>query len=303
MKIKILYNRTYIPFDLFINSIYDIFKNDDFFKSRITEINIINNISLLTDDTDFLILFLNDIELIYNVKTNNTKIIFIHADYIINHSIRDQELMVDYINVLNPINTYIWEYSVLNIKYYEEHFSNKKWIFFPLLYSNYLENIYKSYRLGIPFSEKKIDVLFLGSEGGRRNILFDKIKEKCNFLNINFVNDIEKYIHYIENSKILIDIHSKENNMQFNYYRSALLYSNKILLINESAKNIDLDIENNLLELKDVMIHTDYDNIINEIEKYLNKSEEEINIITQKCYNIFKKNTMNKYMIDFFQNI
>ena len=302
MKIQIFYNRNYIAFDLYINSIYNIFVNDEYFKSRMTEVNIINNISLLSDNSDFLILFLNDIEAIYNINTNNTKIIFIHADYIINHSIRDQELMKIYINEINPNNSYIWEYNQLNIKFYEDHFSNKKWTFIPLLYNDYLENIYKPLKQNIPFHKKKIDVLFLGSlHSERRNKIFEKIKLKFNFEGVNYINNIDEYINYIENSKIIINIYSKDNNKPFDYYRFALLYSNRIFVLTETPENIDFEIEKNLIEFQDTIIHVNYNDIFCEIEKYLKKSEEEINQITEKSYTIFKKFPMNQYIIDFFE--
>jgi len=303
MKIQIFYNRNYLPFNIYINSIYHIFINDDYFRQKVSEINIINSISQLTDDTDFLILFLNDIEVIYNVNTKNTKVIFIHADFIVNHSITDQELMKIYINEINPNNSYIWEYNQLNIKFYEKYFSNKKWTFIPLLYNDYLENIYKPLKQNIPFHEKKIDVLFLGSlDSERRNKIFEKIKLKFKFLCVNYINNIYEYINYIENSKIVINIYSKDNNKPFDYYRFALLYSNRIFVLTETPENIDFDIEKNMIEFQDTIIHVNYNDIFREIEKYLEKSEEEINQITEKSYTIFKKFHMNQYIIDFFES-
>ena len=305
MKIQIFYNRTYLPFDLYINSILDIFKNDCYFLDHKYEISTIKDLNLFLseENIDVLILFLNDIESVFNINTKNTKIIFIHADYLLNHSKTDQDLMRKYINEINPNNSYIWEYNQLNIQLYNNEFSNKKYTFIPLLYNDYLEKIYKPYKIKIPFHEKNVDILFPGAECERRKLLLDKISKKYELVSINFINNVEEYIKRIESSKIVINIYSNETNMPFDYYRFALLYSNKVFLITETPQNIDFETEKNLIEVKDTMICAKYDDIIDEIEKCLNKTEEEITQITEKSYNSFKKFPMNQYIIDFFEKL
>jgi hypothetical protein len=303
MKIQILYNRQYIAFDLYINSIYNIFTSNPFFTSKNYNISIIKNIESIATDTDFLILFLNDIRIIFNATTNNTKVIFIHADYIINHSSTDFELMNQYINFKNPLNTFIWEYSQLNIDFYKTHFLNKKIHFIPLLYNNFLETLYEPRKLRIPFHERKIDVLFLGNLSPRRQSLLQNINNKYKLCVMENNNNITEYIHMIENSKIILNIYSKEINKPFDYYRFALLYANKILVMNETMTHVNAEIEQNLINYKDVMINVDYDNIVDAIQLYLNKSNDEIETITQTTYDLFKKHDMNNYVVDFFQKI
>ena len=303
MKIQILYNRQYIAFDLYINSIHNIFTSNPVFTSRNYNISIIKNIESITSDTDFLILFLNDISLIFNATTNNTKVIFIHADYIINHSSSDFELINQYINFKNPLNTFIWEYSQLNIHFYKTHFLNKQIHYIPLLYNSFLETLYEPRKLRIPFHERKIDVLFLGNMSPRRQMLLQKINNKYKLRVMANNNNINEYIHMIENSKIILNIYSKENNKPFDYYRFALLYANRVLVMTETMANINTEIEQNLIEFKDIMINVDYDNIVDKIQVYLNKSNEEIETITQTTYELFKKHDMNNYIVDFFQNI
>jgi hypothetical protein len=75
MKLQIYYNKNYIPFDLYINSIYNIFTTHDYFVSNNYEVSIINNISNYSKDADYLILFLNYVKDIFDLDTNNTKII------------------------------------------------------------------------------------------------------------------------------------------------------------------------------------------------------------------------------------
>jgi len=306
MKIQILYNRRYIAFDLYINSIYHIFTNNEFFKSKNCNVSIIHDISLFSQDTDFLILFLNDIEIVFNANTNKTKIIFIHADYIINHSLYDQNLMKEYINIKNPANTYIWEYSILNIAFYNDHFSNKKCHFIPLVYNQFLEDLYKSHKLPelLSFHKKEIDILFLGNQcSPRRGDLLNKLSQKYKVVVRNNINSINEYIRIIENSKIVLNIYSKENNKIFDYYRFALLYSNRIFTINETMTNIDTIIEPHLVEFQNIMINIDYDKLAVEIGDYLNKSEEEIEKITSTTYDIFKKNDMNDSIVKFFTEL
>ena len=107
MKIQIYYNKTYIPFDLYIHSIYNIFTTHPYFVSNNYEVSIINDIKKYSKDIDYLILYLNYVKDIFELETNNTKIIFIHADYIINHSTQDQMLMYNYLNKKNKDNSYI----------------------------------------------------------------------------------------------------------------------------------------------------------------------------------------------------
>lgn len=290
---QIYYNKNYIPFDLYINSIYNIFKTNDFFTVNNFEVSIINNICDYSKDTDFLILFLNYVKDIFYLDTNNTKIIFIHADYIINHSNDDQIAMYDYLNKKNKDNSYIWDYSILNLNYYNEHFSNKKIYFIPLLHNEYLEDIYNKFKLNIPHNEKPIDVLFMGNNSRRREMLLDKISKKHNLYIMTNVNDIGDYISIIDKSKIIITFFSKEENYSFDWYRLSFLYSNKIFAIHEYSPCHDY--------LEDVTIKTDYDNILNVIAECLNKSENEIELIKEKTYERYKKNDMSLSIIDFFK--
>ena len=303
-NIKIFYNRDYIPFNLYINSIYDILSKNKF------RVSIIHHLGELTPDTEILILFLNDVNEIHNVETGNIKVIFVHADYIINHSMSDQENMKSYINNKNSDNTYIWEYNNLNIKYYREHYTNQKWVFIPLLYNTYLEDMYNSTIVKrIPYTEKQIDILFMGSlQQPRRRHIIDTLKSKYeNKYNIVVLdwcwNDIHCYINTIENSKMVLNIFSNKNNRPFDYYRLALLYSNKVMVVNEAIEHYNPAIETNLIELKDNITNISYHSLETEIDQYLQKSAVEISEITENTYTIFKTHNMNDYVCQFLSNI
>jgi len=302
MKIQLYQNKNYIPFNLYINSVYNIFITNDFFVSNNYQTSIINDISLYNKDIDILILYLNYINDIYNIDTGNTKIIFIHADYIINHSKESQFQICNYFNIKNPNNSYIWEYNYLNIDYYNNNFKHIRWYFLPLQYNNYLETIYNKYKLNIPYNEKPIDVLFMGATdpGSRRQIILDKVAKKYKLYVMNYVNDLETYINIIEKSKIVLHIYAKDINFSFDYYRLSLLYSNKIFVISEKHKEVNPENENKLMNLTNMTVETDYDSILDVIETYLYKSNEEIKQINETVYEVFKKQKMDNCIIDFF---
>lgn len=305
MKIQIYHNKNYLPFNLYINSLYNILTTNEFFITNNFEVSIINNTSQYSNTSDCLILFLNYISDIYNIDTKNTKVIFIHADYIINHSENDQYLMRNYINNKNLHNSYLWEYNYLNIDYYNKNFINKKWTFIPLQYNKYLEYIYNKYKTDIPYDKKPIDILFAGSvdPGSRRGILLEEISKKYKLFIMKNVNDIKEYINIVDKSKIVLQIYSNENNMPFDYYRLALLYSNNVFVIGENFKEHEYSNKNNLSELSEVIIKTDYNDILNVVDKYIIKTTSEIETITNATYEVFKKNDMDSCIINFFKNI
>jgi hypothetical protein len=266
-------------------------------------VTIIRNISEITPTTNYLIVFINYIDLIYNSQLpKTTNVIFIVADYLLNCSEKEQYLLKKYINE-NSERTYIWEYGPLNINYYKKNEIYCKLKFIPLIYNIFLEEIYKQYTEVIPYHKKTIDVLFIinGMQDRRKNII-NKLKQKCNLVVLSGNNNIDEYCSIVENSKIIINIYSKEINKQFDYYRLALLYSNKALVINETMTHHDFSLEPNLIELNDVMINVEYDNMIDTVVEYLKKSDEEISEITEKIYQTFKKHDMKNYIMDFFES-
>jgi len=212
------------------------------------------------------------------------------------------------LNCENKDNTYIWDYSSFNIEYYNKNFLNKKYYFIPLIYNNYLEDIYKPNKLGIPFNERSIDILFLGNSSERRRVLIDNINKKYNIVIKCNINNIDEYIYYIENSKIILNIFSQDYNKSFDYYRCSLLFSNKNIVLTEkftsvNFASVNFDIEKNLLELNKYLCFFEPDNINDTIENYLNKPQKEIENITENIYENFKKFDIVNYIIEFFDNL
>ena len=104
----------------------------------------------------------------------------------------------------------------------------------------------------------------------------------------------------IERSKIFVNLFYKESNKAFDYFRLSLLYANKVFVITETPR-VDFKIEQNLLELKDVIITCETNNYLEKIEKYINLPGEEINNITENVYEKFKKYTLERSILDFFE--
>ena len=210
----------------------------------------------------------------------------------------NQEIMKKYVNTINKDNSYLWDYNILNINYYNQHYVNKNFYMIPLQYNKFLETLYNNFKLNIPHNEKPIDVLFIGSPdpGSRRFLLVDKISKNYNLHVMTGINDIGTYINIVEKSKIVINIYSSEINKPFDHYRLALLYSNKIFVITEDFDSFDKNLE-------EIIIKTDYDNILNLVSEYLNKNEESIQIIKEKTYQTYKTNDMSINIINFFKSV
>ncbi len=302
MKVQIFYGSNYLPFIMYLNTLHNIL------KKKFANIEIIQNINQISEDTDFLFIYLNEIKKVYNLNYSNVKIIFIHADHIVNHSKSDQDLIKDYINNRNPKNTYIWEYNCLNIKYYKENnYVNEKIFYLPLTYDDYLENIYIQSTNKITWKNKDIDILFMGSTdcGTRRSKIMNNFQSKKNikFKNVKNINDLGEFIRIIERSKIVINIYTHETNKPFDYYRLSLLLANKVFIINEKIEHIDNNIDYSLKNLINKITQFDYDNFVDKTVEFLNKEEEIINKINYEVYEEFKKISMENNILNFFTKI
>lgn len=300
-KIQIFYDRKYMAFDLFIYSAHNVLKT--LFK----DVCFIDNFDKLEKNSpNLLIVYLNDLgkyvkKFGFSVN-NNTRIIFIHADFLFNHSKYDQNEIIKFLNEINKNKCYIWEYSSQNIFYYNQHYKNIKYYFMPLLHNNYIEEFYNS-RLKngkIPWDKKDIDIVFLGNHSERRYAFFENIKQKYNSYVISDNNNYEEIINIIERGKIFVNVFAKDINKAFDYFRLALLYSNKVFVITETPK-VDFKIEQNLVELKDVIITSNIENMQETINKYMNSSETDISLITEKIYDCFKKYSLEDSMCKFFE--
>ena len=304
-SIKIFYDRIddkrYLAFDLFIYSLANILKN------IYQNVKLISNLNdLQSNETTLLIMYLEDLGKYvkkYNFDiSSNVRIVFIHAEFLYNHLKDDQHEIIKFVNNINCNKCFIWEYSSQNIFYYNKFYQNIKYKFLPLLYDKYIEDLYNSKldRGRIPWEEKDFDVVFMGCYSDRRKPYYEEIKKRYKTCIITETNNYSEIFNLIERGKIFVNFFYKESNKAFDYYRLALLYSNKVFVITETPK-VDFKIEQNLLELRDVIITCETNNYLDKIEKYINLPSDEINTITRNVYETFKKCTLEKSILDFFE--
>lgn len=303
--IKIFYDRIgdnrFLAFDLFIYPIADIL------KKKYQNVKFINNFNeLQSNENILLIMYLNDLgkyvkKYGFNVGSN-IRIIFIHADFLYNHSKYDQNEIINFVSKKNFNKCIIWEYSSQNIFYYNNYYNNIKYYFLPLLYDKYIEDLYTSKlnRGKIPWEEKDIDIVFMGDYSDRRKPYYENIKKRYKTCIISGNNNYSEMFNLIERGKIFVNLFSKETNKAFDYFRLALLYSNKVFVITETPK-VDFKIEQNLLELKDVIITCEINNYLDKIEQYINLPSEEIDTITTNVYEKFKTYTLEQSILNFFE--
>ena len=293
--------KNYLPFNLYINSLYSILKIN--FEFNIIIIDKIEEI-INTNSNTILFLFLysfND-DIFNYINRNLITTILINTENYKNFNVTEKiEIMLS-----NNLNFYIFDYNPINIKYYKNTYPNIKIYYIPLLYNIFLENYYNSNILKkINYNEKDIDIIFFGTINERRNNILQPLKEKYNILIISdiFLLSHSELFNYIERSKIILNIYYYYDNFVFDYYRNSLLLSNKIFLISEYPHNIDLNIETNLEYIENNLILSNYENIINTVDNYLNNYNlDQINNILDNQYNWFKKFDMKDYILNFFYN-
>ena len=291
-NIEIFHPTRYLPFTIYLTIVYNtLIKNN-------MNVNIIDNINNHNPSTKCLIMFINYYEYMNNIDLENKKIIFINADFFLNHSKESQERLKDCFKK-NKENIYVWEYNPLNFKYYDE-FNITKSIFIPLEYSPLLEEIYNTNK--IDYDKKPVDILFLGNPNERRINILKNLQKKYKVEIYTFIEDITEYCNVIEKSKLLLNIYSTEMNMPFDYYRLSLLYSNKIFVITEKPSYTDSNYQKNILTLQENIIMAKYDDIESTIDYYMKQNVKTIEEITRQTYIIFKKTNIESTIINFFND-
>jgi hypothetical protein len=291
MSITIFYDRNFIPYTMYIFILIKVLKKRNYKCSVITDL------AKFSKNTDYLVLFMTDIDKICNLDTGNVKIIFIHLDYIINHAYVPK--IDDYIIRKNPQNVYIWDYSYLNFEYYSTHYPRKMWTFIPLSYHEHLTQIYANIER-IPYHQKQYDVLFLGMVSPRRRRILEEINQKHKLAYMYGNDNIKEYLSLVENSRIVLHVPHKEINTQFDYCRLGVMYANKIMVVSEKIRHFDYSIETQLPALMDKMICADYDKICETVSYYLSRPYTEIEKITNDIYDEYIKYKMEDNIYSFF---
>ena len=283
----------YLPLKLFIQIFENILRKYNYKVTKINNIELINNYNI-----NFVIFGLELDDNIMNILIKNKiRTIMINTEY---YTLFDVTNKIQKLN--NKIDLYVLEYNPINIK----NISCNKIIYLPLLYDQYLINFYNSnIDNKISNKDKTIDIFFMGGINHRRRIIIDELSKKYNVIYQNSISlPFKELCNYIEKSKIVLNLYQHEFNKAFDYYRMAFLISNKIFTIYEYPDDIDLNIESNLIDFEKYLILDKYDNIIETVSKYLNNwNPEEIDNITNKQYEWFKKNTMEKNVLNFIEKL
>ncbi len=282
-----LFSKHFLPFFLYRNILYNILKET-------YEIEFIYNIDNLVNNENSIIILniyclTSNSDIINILRNYKGKIILINTEHYENLNVKN------ILNNINDINFNIFEYNIINYKYFINN--NLNVYFVPLIYNNYLETYFNSCitkKLG--WNEKDIDIFFCGSLNKKRENIILKLKEKnYNVLHIQGYSGEEEnknICDYINRSKIVLNILYYDYNIIFDYYRNSFLLANKILLISELHKDVDYDIEYSLKDIENNLILCEYDEIIDTVEKYINMNEDDINNLLNKQYEWFKQNDM-----------
>jgi hypothetical protein len=292
--------KSYLPFALYRGCLTKVIK-----EVYNISIEYIYNFESLYNNTNSIIImniYSINAELLNILSTFESKKILINTEYYENLNISQY---FDFIK--DKPNFYLFEYNILNINYLKNTNININYQFIPLCYSSFLEDYYNSKIVKKTFSEKDIDILFLGKLKGckRRKNIINPLSTKYNIVtkyNFDDKANIE-LCNLIERSKIVLNVLFYNNNVIFDYYRNSFILSTRTLLITEKSFSTDYNIEDGLLELENNIINVEYDEIIETVKKYINISEEEYNKLVDRQYNAFKKYTMDNKITNFFNKI
>jgi hypothetical protein len=198
------------------------------------------------------------------------------------------------------------EYNILNINYIKNTNKNIDYHFIPLCYNSFLEDYYYSNIVKKTYSEKDIDILFLGKLNRRRKNIINYFNKKYNvMIKYDFEdNSNTELCNLIERSKIVLNVIYYNNNIIFDYYRNSFILSTRTLLITEKSSSKDYNIEDGLLELENNIINVEYEKIIETVNNYMkNLSEEKYNKLIDTQYNAFKNYRMDSKITNFFNKI
>ena len=156
----------------------------------------------------------------------------------------------------------IWDYSLENVKNFKKNgFHNVKHVPF-CLWDDYKHRI-ESYNVNKNY---EYDVVFVGFINERRGLILNELKENgLNVLTIPYDTGGNLYSEerdkIISKSKILLNIHFKEDYKIFESYRCfPWIETNKIIV---SENSLDNDIR---------CVNVNYENIVNTIIKIINNN-------------------------------
>ena len=199
--------------------------------------------------------------------------------YINTESLKSRPFIIDEINTKNNVVT-VWDYSHKNIKALQCY--NKPIFFVPFTYHPLLETFYKDNSDNTNKLERNIDFFLFGANNNRRQKIIDELINLGYHTVIDKFKDIKDLFNTINKTKIIIIIHHYHFDLCIDFYRLSWLLSNKIFLIHEMPSDDQYDDSFNKI------IYSKYDTFVNTCIKYINKSQEERDQISNKLYDWWK---------------
>lgn len=240
----------------------------------------------------------------YNIDPNDVVLIFSPALWMFRKSISLPKKVIVYntepINVKNWYNkifkkimrkaSIIFDYSKYNLLKYE----NKQKYYLPPVYSPYLEHLFNE-NYDDTITTKDIDILFYGTITGKRRRHIKKNLSKISNIKIKFIEIIptmKEQTKLIQRSKIVLDYFYYDKDKCIDYPRCSYLIANKVFVIHETPRKEEYD-----EEFSYYIVTCPYHKIVKTCLKYLNKTEDERNIIVENAYQWFKEsNNLDKYI-------
>ena len=184
------------------------------------------------------------------------------------HHLNSSDIIIDY---SNP--------NIGNVKQSRlfTDFSNKHIYVAPILYKNLHINTNNR-------NHQSITTFININKPRRKKLLKDIGKSTLNHSNINNCFDKYKLQELLQNTKVLINIHQTPYHNTFEELRCLPALRNGVIVVSEKSPL------NHLIPYNDLIIWTDYDNIIDKTKEVLENYEEYYkNIFTNKNIDILNK--------------
>jgi hypothetical protein len=300
MKVQIhLPDPRYLPFFLYANSLKTCIE-----KNITPDVEIIKNLGNVSiqDPESIVFVFLIHVTQYLLTETIAGKVVMINTEQYTSPGFSARMNFV-LSQATQKQNWSMLEYNPKNMKFYRQKYPNFPLFYLPLLYSEFLETYYNSLVTErIPYDEKDIDIFFSGSLNPRRTKLLNFLQTKYRVKIVDFREQLDhkELFQYMERSKLVLNVFYYDV-FAFDFYRNALLLSNKIPLLSEFPKDVDLDIEPNLRGFGNSLLLEKYEFMPMTIEKILKHPAEEIGSATDIGYEWFKQNDMSDYLSEFFK--
>jgi len=301
--------KTYMPFLLFRDCVYHILK-EHYCQDNDIMIEYIYDIASIHNDAQTIVLLnIYDITLyehsqhvLDTILSSPAHFLIVNTEYWEN---RGAKAIFDILKDRVRQNILLVEYNIINYRSIMAHYPSLLTLFLPLIYNEHLENYYmhniRNNRL--TWHEKDIDVLFYGGLNDRRQNVLTKIGEVCNVHIVESHHGAtnEGLCELIERSKVVINVLYYDYNVIFDYYRNTILLANKTLLITETPREIDQNVEYWLDNIDQCLTTGNYDNLVNITTQCLNMDDGARDAMLQRQHEWFTRVNMRDIVVPFFE--